>query len=143
MFRVQWGQVPVSWLLINPWLMPSDIKLPWKEAIQRETVAKCFLVCFQPITLDVPCTCKLTFIPPHIFFILVAVALSPDEPVTLESLISLVQLTEFVTLMPRFTASVPSSWVEVQQDQQRLHQHTLLDPVLHTRTWKLRSENSR
>ncbi|XP_068681369.1 baculoviral IAP repeat-containing protein 6-like isoform X1 [Montipora foliosa] len=71
-----------------------------------------------------------------------AVALSPDRPISLDSLISLVQLTEFVTLMPRFTASVPSSWFEVQQDQQRLHQHTLLDPVLHTRTWKLRSDNS-
>ena len=72
-----------------------------------------------------------------------AVALDPDQPVTMACLLSLVQLTEFVTLMPRFTASVPSSWVEVQQDQQRLHQHSLLDPVLHTRTWKLRSDSSR
>jgi len=76
-------------------------------------------------------------------FTFAAVALDPDEPVTMAGLLSLVQLTEFVTLMPRFTASVPSSWVEVQQEQQRLHQHSLLDPVLHTRTWKLRSDSTR
>lgn len=72
-----------------------------------------------------------------------AVALNPNEPVSMATLLSLVQLTEFVMLMPRFMASVPSSWVEYQQDQHRLYQHTLVDPLLHTRTWKLRTENSR
>ena len=76
-------------------------------------------------------------------FVSVAAAFNPDQPISMEFLQHLVQLTEFVTLMPRFTASVPSSWVEVQQDQQRLHQHTLVDPVLHTRTWKVRSDGSR
>lgn len=76
-------------------------------------------------------------------FVSVAAAFNPDQPISMEFLQHLVQLTDFVTLMPRFTASVPSSWVEVQQDQQRLHQHTLVDPVLHTRTWKVRSDGSR
>lgn len=83
------------------------------------------------------------FIVMKIQFFFAAVAFSPDKPITTDSLVSLVHLTEFVTLMPRFTASVPSSWCEVQQDQQRLHHHTLLDPGLHTRTWKLRTDNSR
>ena len=80
---------------------------------------------------------------PWFDFVSVAAAFNQDQPISMEFLQHLVQLTEFVTLMPRFTASVPSSWVEVQQDQQRLHQHTLVDPVLHTRTWKVRSDGSR
>lgn len=68
-----------------------------------------------------------------------------DQPLTTESLMSLVELTRFETLTPRFSATVPPCWVEVQQEQQQrrhpqhLHQQHHGDAAQHTRTWKLQS----
>lgn len=69
-----------------------------------------------------------------------------DQPLTTESLMSLVELTCFETLTPRFSATVPPCWVEVQQEQQQrrhpqhLHQQHHGDAAQHTRTWKLQSD---
>lgn len=69
-----------------------------------------------------------------------------DQPLTTESLMSLVELTRFETLTPRFSATVPPCWVEVQQEQQQrrhpqhLHQQHHGDAAQHTRTWKLQSD---
>uniref|UniRef100_H2L8M7 Baculoviral IAP repeat containing 6 n=1 Tax=Oryzias latipes TaxID=8090 RepID=H2L8M7_ORYLA len=71
-----------------------------------------------------------------------------DQSLTTESLMSLVELTRFETLTPRFSATVPPCWVEVQQEQQQrrhpqhLHQQHHGDAAQHTRTWKLQSESS-
>ncbi|XP_061601104.1 baculoviral IAP repeat-containing protein 6 isoform X2 [Cololabis saira] len=71
-----------------------------------------------------------------------------DQPMTTESLMSLVEMTRFETLTPRFSATVPPCWVEVQQEQQQrrhpqhLHQQHHGDAAQHTRTWKLQSESS-
>ncbi|XP_039995720.1 baculoviral IAP repeat-containing protein 6 [Xiphias gladius] len=71
-----------------------------------------------------------------------------DQPLTTESLMSLVELTRFETLIPRFSATVPPCWVEVQQEQQQrrhpqhLHQQHHGDAAQHTRTWKLQSDSS-
>ena len=83
---------------------------------------------------------------PHDFLLFCCCAdclLDPKEAVTVKCLQSLMRLTEYVTLVPRFTASVPSSWVEMQEDQQHLNQQTLMQPVLHSRTWKLCTDNNR
>nr|XP_033791570.1 baculoviral IAP repeat-containing protein 6 isoform X2 [Geotrypetes seraphini] len=71
-----------------------------------------------------------------------------DQPFSLETLTSLVELTRFETLIPRFSATVPPCWVEVQQEQQQrrhpqhLHQQHHGDAAQHTRTWKLQTDNS-
>ncbi|XP_029691286.1 baculoviral IAP repeat-containing protein 6 isoform X2 [Takifugu rubripes] len=71
-----------------------------------------------------------------------------DQPLTTESLMALVELTCFETLTPRFSATVPPCWVEVQQEQQQrrhpqhLHQQHHGDAAQHTRTWKLQSDSS-
>ncbi|XP_028983369.1 baculoviral IAP repeat-containing protein 6 isoform X2 [Betta splendens] len=71
-----------------------------------------------------------------------------DQPLTTDSLMSLVELTRFETLTPRFSATVPPCWVEVQQEQQQrrhpqhLHQQHHGDAAQHTRTWKLQSDSS-
>uniref|UniRef100_A0A8C1V3E6 Dual E2 ubiquitin-conjugating enzyme/E3 ubiquitin-protein ligase BIRC6 n=1 Tax=Cyprinus carpio TaxID=7962 RepID=A0A8C1V3E6_CYPCA len=71
-----------------------------------------------------------------------------DQPLTVETLSSLVELTRFETLTPRFSATVPPCWVEVQQEQQQrrhpqhLHQQHHGDAAQHTRTWKLQSDSS-
>uniref|UniRef100_A0A8P4K7V8 Dual E2 ubiquitin-conjugating enzyme/E3 ubiquitin-protein ligase BIRC6 n=1 Tax=Dicentrarchus labrax TaxID=13489 RepID=A0A8P4K7V8_DICLA len=76
------------------------------------------------------------------------VDLLTDQPLTTESLMSLVELTRFETLTPRFSATVPPCWVEVQQEQQQrrhpqhLHQQHHGDAAQHTRTWKLQSDSS-
>lgn len=77
-----------------------------------------------------------------------AVELLVDHPLTTDSLMSLVELTRFETLTPRFSATVPPCWVEVQQEQQQrrhpqhLHQQHHGDAAQHTRTWKLQSDSS-
>ncbi|KAI9525107.1 Baculoviral IAP repeat-containing protein 6 [Dissostichus eleginoides] len=71
-----------------------------------------------------------------------------DQPLSTESLMSLVELTRFETLIPRFSATVPPCWSEVQQEQQQrrhpqhLHQQHHGDAAQHTRTWKLQSDSS-
>ncbi|KAM3863276.1 dual E2 ubiquitin-conjugating enzyme/E3 ubiquitin-protein ligase BIRC6 [Diretmus argenteus] len=71
-----------------------------------------------------------------------------DQALTMESLTSLVELTRFETLTPRFSATVPPCWVEVQQEQQQrrhpqhLHQQHHGDAAQHTRTWKLQTDSS-
>ncbi|XP_048586023.1 baculoviral IAP repeat-containing protein 6 isoform X2 [Nematostella vectensis] len=68
------------------------------------------------------------------------------DNITAEALSSLLKMTEFENLVPRFTAIVPPCWSEVQQEQQQrrhpqhLHQQSLGDATLHTRTWKLQPE---
>ncbi|XP_071235705.1 dual E2 ubiquitin-conjugating enzyme/E3 ubiquitin-protein ligase BIRC6 isoform X22 [Salvelinus alpinus] len=71
-----------------------------------------------------------------------------DQVLAVENLTSLVELTRFETLTPRFSATVPPCWVEVQQEQQQrrhpqhLHQQHHGDAAQHTRTWKLQSDSS-
>ncbi|XP_066552631.1 baculoviral IAP repeat-containing protein 6 isoform X3 [Amia ocellicauda] len=71
-----------------------------------------------------------------------------DQTFSVETLTSLVELTRFETLTPRFSATVPPCWVEVQQEQQQrrhpqhLHQQHHGDAAQHTRTWKLQSDSS-
>ncbi|NXT39499.1 BIRC6 protein, partial [Pelecanoides urinatrix] len=71
-----------------------------------------------------------------------------DQPFSLETLTSLVELTRFETLTPRFSATVPPCWVEVQQEQQQrrhpqhLHQQHHGDAAQHTRTWKLQTDGN-
>uniref|UniRef100_A0A8D0H8S2 Dual E2 ubiquitin-conjugating enzyme/E3 ubiquitin-protein ligase BIRC6 n=2 Tax=Sphenodon punctatus TaxID=8508 RepID=A0A8D0H8S2_SPHPU len=71
-----------------------------------------------------------------------------DQPLSLETLTSLVELTRFETLTPRFSATVPPCWVEVQQEQQQrrhpqhLHQQHHGDAAQHTRTWKLQTDSN-
>ncbi|XP_062862910.1 baculoviral IAP repeat-containing protein 6 isoform X2 [Trichomycterus rosablanca] len=71
-----------------------------------------------------------------------------EQPLTVETLSSLVELTRFETLTPRFSATVPPCWVEVQQEQQQrrhpqhLHQQHHGDAAQHTRTWKLQSDST-
>ncbi|XP_062375823.1 baculoviral IAP repeat-containing protein 6 isoform X2 [Sardina pilchardus] len=71
-----------------------------------------------------------------------------DQALGVEMLSSLVELTRFETLTPRFSATVPPCWVEVQQEQQQrrhpqhLHQQHHGDAAQHTRTWKLQSDSS-
>ncbi len=78
--------------------------------------------------------------------LLAGVDLLVDQPLTVETLSSLVELTRFETLTPRFSATVPPCWVEVQQEQQQrrhpqhLHQQHHGDAAQHTRTWKLQSD---
>ncbi|XP_030643061.1 baculoviral IAP repeat-containing protein 6 [Chanos chanos] len=70
-----------------------------------------------------------------------------DQALSVETLSSLVELTRFETLTPRFSATVPPCWVEVQQEQQQrrhpqhLHQQHHGDAAQHTRTWKLQSDS--
>ncbi|KYO23913.1 baculoviral IAP repeat-containing protein 6 isoform B [Alligator mississippiensis] len=71
-----------------------------------------------------------------------------DQQFSLETLTSLVELTRFETLTPRFSATVPPCWVEVQQEQQQrrhpqhLHQQHHGDAAQHTRTWKLQTDSN-
>ncbi|XP_060789211.1 baculoviral IAP repeat-containing protein 6 isoform X2 [Neoarius graeffei] len=71
-----------------------------------------------------------------------------EQPLSVETLSSLVELTRFETLTPRFSATVPPCWVEVQQEQQQrrhpqhLHQQHHGDAAQHTRTWKLQSDST-
>ncbi|KAM9726353.1 LOW QUALITY PROTEIN: dual E2 ubiquitin-conjugating enzyme/E3 ubiquitin-protein ligase BIRC6 [Menidia menidia] len=76
------------------------------------------------------------------------VELLVEQPLATESLMSLVEMTRFETLTPRFSATVPPCWAEVQQEQQQrrhpqhLHQQHHGDAAQHTRTWKLQSDSS-
>ncbi|CAJ0938652.1 unnamed protein product, partial [Ranitomeya imitator] len=71
-----------------------------------------------------------------------------EQPFSLEMLTCLVELTRFETLIPRFSATVPPCWVEVQQEQQQrrhpqhLHQQHHGDAAQHTRTWKLQNDSA-
>ncbi|XP_033127778.1 baculoviral IAP repeat-containing protein 6-like isoform X2 [Anneissia japonica] len=66
-----------------------------------------------------------------------------NQPITADSLKQLTELTKFETLIPRFSATVPPCWTEIQQEQQQrrhpqhLHQKHHGDATQHTRTWKL------
>ncbi|XP_055083393.1 baculoviral IAP repeat-containing protein 6 isoform X2 [Periophthalmus magnuspinnatus] len=79
---------------------------------------------------------------------IIGVDLLVEQPLTADCLMSLVELTRFETLTPRFSATVPPCWVEVQQEQQQrrhpqhLHQQHHGDAAQHTRTWKLQSDSS-
>lgn len=64
-----------------------------------------------------------------------------DGPLVPENLLALHSLTQFENLMPRFTATVPPCWSEIQQEQQqRRHPQHLQqqgEATQHTRSWKL------
>ncbi|XP_019627384.1 PREDICTED: LOW QUALITY PROTEIN: baculoviral IAP repeat-containing protein 6-like [Branchiostoma belcheri] len=70
------------------------------------------------------------------------------QPLTAEVLSSLRELVKFRTLVPRFTATVPPCWTEVQQEQQQrrhpqhLHQQQEGDATRHTRSWRLQPDSS-
>ncbi|XP_053567827.1 baculoviral IAP repeat-containing protein 6 isoform X7 [Bombina bombina] len=71
-----------------------------------------------------------------------------EQLFSIEMLTCLVELTRFETLIPRFSATVPPCWVEVQQEQQQrrhpqhLHQQHHGDAAQHTRTWKLQNDSA-
>ncbi|XP_033629629.1 baculoviral IAP repeat-containing protein 6-like isoform X3 [Asterias rubens] len=71
-----------------------------------------------------------------------------NQPLTMKNLSTMWQLTQFETLVPRFSATVPPCWVEIQQEQQQrrhpqhLHQRQQGDATQHTRTWKLQPDSS-
>ncbi|XP_038074812.1 baculoviral IAP repeat-containing protein 6-like [Patiria miniata] len=71
-----------------------------------------------------------------------------NQPISMKNLSVLWQLTQFETLVPRFSATVPPCWVEIQQEQQQrrhpqhLHQRQQGDATQHTRTWKLQPDGS-
>ncbi|XP_078714316.1 dual E2 ubiquitin-conjugating enzyme/E3 ubiquitin-protein ligase BIRC6 isoform X2 [Lampetra fluviatilis] len=76
------------------------------------------------------------------------VELLAAQPVlTTSALTALVELTQFETLTPRFSATVPPCWAELQQEQQQrrhpqhLHGQQHGDAAQHTRTWKLQPDN--
>lgn len=66
------------------------------------------------------------------------------QPLSVENLVVLHNLIQFENLMPRFTATVPSCWAEIQQEQQqRRHPQHLQhqgEATQHTRTWKLQPD---
>ncbi|XP_022332916.2 dual E2 ubiquitin-conjugating enzyme/E3 ubiquitin-protein ligase BIRC6-like isoform X4 [Crassostrea virginica] len=68
------------------------------------------------------------------------------KPLTVDNLILLHNLIQFENMMPRFTATVPSCWTEIQQEQQqRRHPQHLQhqgEATQHTRTWKLQPDSS-
>ena len=70
----------------------------------------------------------------------------PLEDLSLKTLKSLVEMTTFENLVPRYTAIVPIFWSEIQQEQQqRRHPQHLLqnsqgDASCHTRTWRLQKK---
>ncbi|XP_041468480.1 baculoviral IAP repeat-containing protein 6-like isoform X2 [Lytechinus variegatus] len=71
-----------------------------------------------------------------------------NSNLTISALHTLHQLTKFEILVPRFSATVPPSWTEIQQEQQQrrhpqhLHQRQQGDALQHTRTWKLQPDGS-
>ncbi|CAH2249468.1 baculoviral IAP repeat-containing 6 [Pelobates cultripes] len=79
---------------------------------------------------------------------LTGVDLLVEQDFSLEILTCLVELTRFETFIPRFSATVPPCWVEVQQEQQQrrhpqhLHQQHHGDAAQHTRTWKLQNDSN-
>ncbi|XP_076097651.1 dual E2 ubiquitin-conjugating enzyme/E3 ubiquitin-protein ligase BIRC6-like isoform X3 [Mytilus galloprovincialis] len=68
------------------------------------------------------------------------------QPLSVENLMILHNLIQFENLMPRFTATVPPCWSEIQQEQQqRRHPQHLQqqgEATQHTRTWKLQPDSS-
>ncbi|OWF45700.1 baculoviral IAP repeat-containing protein 6-like isoform X2 [Mizuhopecten yessoensis] len=66
------------------------------------------------------------------------------QPISVENLVILHNLIQFENLMPRFTATVPACWTEIQQEQQqRRHPQHLQhqgEATQHTRTWKLQQD---
>uniref|UniRef100_UPI00358FA005 baculoviral IAP repeat-containing protein 6 n=1 Tax=Myxine glutinosa TaxID=7769 RepID=UPI00358FA005 len=69
------------------------------------------------------------------------------EPLIADTLSTMLELTRFETLTPRFAATVPPCWAEVQQEQQQrrhpqhLHGQRQGDAAQHTRTWKLHADS--
>ncbi|ELT93547.1 hypothetical protein CAPTEDRAFT_223860 [Capitella teleta] len=69
-----------------------------------------------------------------------------QQPLTSDVLSMLHDLTRFENLVPRFSATVPPCWSEIQQEQQQrrhpqhLHQHG--EATQHTRTWRLQPDNT-
>lgn len=66
------------------------------------------------------------------------------QPLSTENLMLLHDLTQFENLMPRFSATVPPCWSEIQQEQQlRRHPQHLQqqgEAMQHTRTWRLQQD---
>ena len=66
------------------------------------------------------------------------------QDLTIETLQQMYELTQFEALVPRFTATVPPCWTEIQQEQQqRRHPQHLQqqgEATQHTRTWKLQHD---
>ncbi|KAK3576772.1 hypothetical protein CHS0354_014586 [Potamilus streckersoni] len=68
------------------------------------------------------------------------------QDLSFDNLVLLHQLTRFENLLPRFTATVPPCWNEIQQEQQqRRHPQHLQhqgEASQHTRTWKLQTDSN-
>ena len=79
-----------------------------------------------------------------ILLLVVASEMLAKKPLTFETLSQLYGLTQFENLMPRFTATVPPCWTEMQQEQQqRRHPQHLQhqgEATQHTRSWKLQPD---
>ncbi|XP_064622207.1 baculoviral IAP repeat-containing protein 6-like isoform X2 [Lineus longissimus] len=68
------------------------------------------------------------------------------QPLTVEVLSSLHELIQFENLLPKFSATVPQCWAEIQQEQQqRRHPQHLQqqgEATQHTRTWRLQRDST-
>ena len=71
-------------------------------------------------------------------------ALLVQQPLSLETLTALHELTHYEELLSSFTGTAPPCWTEIQQEQQQrrhpqhLHRHG--EGVQHTRTWRLQQD---
>uniref|UniRef100_T1IPT5 Dual E2 ubiquitin-conjugating enzyme/E3 ubiquitin-protein ligase BIRC6 n=1 Tax=Strigamia maritima TaxID=126957 RepID=T1IPT5_STRMM len=69
-----------------------------------------------------------------------------NQPLTDDSLKLLYELVQFENLTPRFSATMPSCWAEIQQEQkQRRHPQHLQqqgEAMQHTRSWRLQQDSN-
>lgn len=67
-----------------------------------------------------------------------------NEQLTVDVLAALHDLTQFENLLPRFSATFPPCWNEIQQEQQQRkhpqHLHQQGEATQHTRTWRLQAD---
>lgn len=68
------------------------------------------------------------------------------QPLNTKVLSSLYDLTRFENLVPRFSATVPPCWSEIQQEQQQRrhpqHLHQQGEATQHTRSWRLQPDST-
>ena len=81
------------------------------------------------------------------FAFVTAERLLANQPLKIDVLTALHDLTHFENLLPRFAATVPPCWNEIQQEQQQRkhpqHLHQQGEATQHTRTWRLQSDRYR
>ena len=121
------------------------------ECSRNLSLVCCILINFNAISIIFTSTCKFSkcyfAIQLFSFYVLIhfiGTDLLAKKPLTVDNLILLHNLIQFENMMPRFTATVPSCWTEIQQEQQqRRHPQHLQhqgEATQHTRTWKLQPD---